>query len=607
MTTTSGAAAPSHRVLVAISAIATFSFLVWVLWFCRFGIDFRDEGLYLVLMANPLKYDSTITQFGFIYHPLFEAVAQSVSGVRQLNLLITFALAWILADAALRSASAMTISRGPRVTVAAALATSSLSYLHIWLPTPSYNWLILQSLMLAGIGLLMAGKALDARSIRGWILLGIGGWLAFMAKPTSAAALAVCALTFLLASGRLALRPLLLCAAVAVALLLASAWAMDGSVQGFIERYRTGIELAGLLGGGHKLSLFLRLGELALDTRTRQLLWAGVVALAGIAWLAGRPVGLMRSAAFALAGLFGLGALAVVGGLAQGMLPIVNHRGLLWAIVPLAGLLLLAVSGRRHAASISRSRWSLIALLLVLPYVHVFGTSNDYWWQISQAAFFWVLAGAVLAVPAPTQSSAPPALLPVLVFGLAAQAVTAAVVQTGIEAPYGQAVSLREQRTKVLVGGHSLRLSKGFGAYLTQAEVEARRTGFVPGTPMLDLTGRSPTTLFSMGAGNASQAWMIGGYPGSDQLAQASVQRVSCDELARAWILVQPVGSTNISPDLLTRFGAHLESDYERVATLVMDETFSGYRERWIQHLWKPTRSPEAANAACLAIRSGEP
>src|SRR5437868_4420539 len=159
MTTTSGAAAPSHRALLAFSAIATFSFLGWVLWYCRFGIDFRDEGFYLVWMSDPSKYDISVTQFGFIYHPLFALLRESVAAIRQVNLLITFGAAWALGNAALKACTpAPGLPAGARLTISAALATASLSFLHIWLPTPSYNWLVLQALLIACIGLLMAEK-----------------------------------------------------------------------------------------------------------------------------------------------------------------------------------------------------------------------------------------------------------------------------------------------------------------------------------------------------------------------------------------------------------------------------------------------------------------
>ncbi|MGO4390473.1 hypothetical protein AB4Z46_03865 [Variovorax sp. M-6] len=606
MTTTSGAAAPSHRALLALSAIGTFSFLGWVLWFCRFGIDFRDEGFYLVSMSDPSKYDISVTQFGFIYHPLFALVRENVAAIRQVNLLITFGVAWALGNVALKACAPPGLRAGARLAISAALATASLSFLHIWLPTPSYNWLVLQALLIACIGLLMAEKTLDRGSLAGWLLIGVAGWLAFMAKPTSAAGLALCAVLYLIGAGKFALRPLILSAVVAVVLLLGSAWAIDGSIMAFVRRYQTGIALAELMGGGHKLSLFLRLGDLQLERPTRNILLGSSLVLALVAWLLKWDSKAAARAGYAGLWLMGLGALAIVCGFARQLLTIEYYRGLLLVAVPFAALILVGLGGWRRLSSVPRARWSLILLLFVLPYVYVFGTVNNYWWQISHAAFFWVLAAAVLVLPVggePARSIAPV----LLAVALGAQLITVAIVQTGIEAPYGQAVSLRDNHRKVSVGrpNSTLRLSNGFGAYLADAAEVANRVGFARGTPMLDLTGRSPSTLYTMGASSTSQAWVIGGYPGSNNLAAAMMKRVSCDELSRAWLLTQPVGTTNISPEILSGFGANLKTDYEIVGTVVMSESFSGYREHWTQHLLKPTRGAETARAACVAARSG--
>ena len=83
------------------------------------------------------------------------------------------------------------------------------------------------------------------------------------------------------------------------------------------------------------------------------------------------------------------------------------------------------------------------------------------------------------------------------------------------------------------------------------------------------------------------------------------LSKYPCDELSRAWLLTQPVGTTNISPEVLSGFGANLKTDYEIVGTVVMSESFSGYREHWTQHVLKPTREAEAARAACVTARSG--
>ena len=610
----------SHCVLLGVSALCTLVFLAWVLWFCRFGVDFRDEGLYLVWMADPFKYDVSVTQFGFLYHPLFELLGRDIVAVRRVNLLITFGLAWAFANVVLvgyvNGFAERVITRH---VVAAALACTSLSYLHTWLPTPSYNWLALQAMLVAAWGLVLVARKPVQSGWGGSLLIGIAGWMLFMAKPTSAALLGLTAFAYLAATRRLRWGPLLLCVGTAVLLLWLSALWIDGAVEGFIRRYRIGLDLAALMGGGHKLLNFLRFGDLRLDPYTRVILPVGVGALLVLFGLANSSSSRLKWGALVGGLLLAVFMLGVVAGYAKNLLPIgytsiENRKGLLPLVIPLAALLVFLLRGLRWWRPNNRSRWALLALMLTLPYVYVFGTANDYWWQVSQATFFWLLVGVLLMTRAPDADQTPEAspadvcLLPIGVLVLASQAAMVVIVQAGIEVPYGQLASLRDQHKKVRIGETDsyLRLSPGVGAYVEQAIQVSRSAGFTPGTPVLDLTGRSPSTLYAMAASNTSQAWMIGGYPGSDALTRAYMARTSCDELARAWLLIQPDGTTKISTDVLGAFGAELDRDYENVGSIVMEERFWGYREVWTQYLLKPRRSPSDAVRACLAVRGGQ-
>ena len=74
-----------------------------------------------------------------------------------------------------------------RIIISGIISTASLVSLTRWLPTPSYNGLALQALFVAAAGLLLADKKVYRASVAGSVLIGIGGWLAFMAKPTTAA------------------------------------------------------------------------------------------------------------------------------------------------------------------------------------------------------------------------------------------------------------------------------------------------------------------------------------------------------------------------------------------------------------------------------------
>ena len=262
-----------ETLLVLSSAVVSVSTLIWVLWSCRYGMDFTDEGFYLLWISNPFIYPISHTQFGFVYHPLYELLDGNIAALRQANILIFFCLAWVLTTTFFKTiltpSSPLPTLHGWQGTVmAAGVAVLSLTYLnhYFWLPTPNYNSLVLQSLMIAATGLLLVERA-SRESLAGCLLLGIGGWLAFMAKPTTAIALGGCSVFYLLAVGRLTARSFFMPMAVAVISFVVGALTIDGSVTGFIKRVEEGIESMWLLESRHGLADVLRYDPLSLGER----------------------------------------------------------------------------------------------------------------------------------------------------------------------------------------------------------------------------------------------------------------------------------------------------------------------------------------------------
>ncbi len=133
--------------------------------------------------------------------------------------------------------------------------------------TPSYNSLGFQALLICSIGLLRAEKMPTRSSLIGWSLIALGGWLAFMAKPSTALALAIGIFGCLIVSRKASLPMLAVAVAIAIMLLVLSAIYIDGSVTAFANRVALGLEYARLMGGGHDLANVFRLDEFYLHKR----------------------------------------------------------------------------------------------------------------------------------------------------------------------------------------------------------------------------------------------------------------------------------------------------------------------------------------------------
>lgn len=595
------------KLLSILSGLATVTIVGAMLWYSRYGIDFTDEGYALSWISDPFLYTTSTTQFGFIYHPLFELLGANIAHLRQANVLITFGLAWSLSDVLLRKTLGRDHSqRWKQLTVAAAFASASLVIFDTWMLTPSYNSLTLQAMLVVAIGMLLAGDEVSTESLAGWALIGVGGWLAFMAKPTTAVALCVVVVAYVVIARRFRLRLAAISAASALGLLLVSALAIDDSITGFISRLKTGTDLLGVLGGGHTFVGSIRWDTFHLGHRdlSVMLLVAATLFFSGHVICARSRS--MAAIAAALAVLFAVVAVVILKGHAGAVFGTDQFRALLMWSVPLAAILLgISTIRFRGMREIPISRWALMMGFLTLPYVYAFGTNNNYWQVGGSAAMFWVLAGLVLL----SSIGRTPAVLTVLLgFGIATQVLTAGLLAAGAQTPYRQPQPLNQNDTTATIGraGSTLVLSKGYADYVSAAISSADKAGFKTGNPIIDLTGESPSLLYALGATSIGQAWLLGGYPGSNRLAAESLKLVACGELASSWLLAETGGPKALSNDVLISFRADFAKDYVVVGEWDTAKGAGGYVTPRRQQLLKPTRQYSTANSACQSTRGGK-
>jgi hypothetical protein len=594
------------RLLFPLAAAAGLATLVWMLHFSGYGFDFTDEGFYLIWAAEPFRYSVSLSQFGFVYHPAYVLLDGDIALLRQANVLVTFGLASALAFSLLRTTPAGAASRAVSAMASLGYATASLVLFCLWLVTPSYNSLNAQALLITALGVVWAASpGSPLRHHAGLTLIGMGGWLAFMAKPSTAAALGVLVLLYWIASGRLRFKTVLLPTCVASALMLASAWTIDGSIGQFVERISRGLELGRALGGGHTLERLVRLDDFSLTTTERNLFAAGVLVPCVCAWLIRFASPLLRflgvSGAAAMVGFIGLGIVLAFPDL-RGL---GAHRGLLLSGAAAGGLLYTVIAFiSRRAVQLPRERICLALFLLALPYCHAFGTNGNYWWVAAFVGIFWVLSGMLVAA---SVAESDPSSGIVALLAITATALSVLLLQAGMNDPYRQPQPLRANEHAIDVGrpGSTLKLTEGYARYISEARNRAHAAGLASGTPVIDLSGQSPGLLYALGAQSPGQAWVIGGYPGSAPLAELALKTVTCEELSAAWVLAEPQGPRAISDTVLNSFGAHMARDYEQVGHWATAAGAGGYPEERQQTLWKPTREPTVAADACRAARAG--
>jgi len=559
----------TERIIPILSVIGTVAILAWVLWFSRYGIDFTDESFYLVWIANPFQYSLSATQFGFVYHPLYKLLDGNIAALRQTNILISFGLTWALVDIFFKTVfGTKAFERLSRLVMSSAIAVAAVAYpvfAGFWLPTPSYNSLALQALLIVASGLLLADATASRRAIFGWILIGVGGWLAFMAKPTTAAALALCVSLYLVATEKLIVRFVAISLAVTISLLTLSALIIDGSISSFVDRLKGGVEVGRILGAGHTLAEIFRLDNFFLDGHTKLLLGVSTAVIFLSVYCSQAKNKLTRFVGLVLSITSALLILAIITRIFRLPLAADGFQGLLLCAVPFAVILAgLAIYKFEGIFQTSRHHWALALVFLVFPYAYAFGSGDNYWSFGANAGIFWILASLVFMKKIALSPQCPALFLAV---GFSVQSITVALVQAGMETPYRQPQPLHSNNYEITVGpsGSTLILPQSFGKYIAEAMDVAALSGFKKGTPVIDLTGRSPGILYAIGASNIGQAWTIGGYPGSEALAVAMLRKSACQELSIAWLLVEPEGPRAVSPTILSSFGANVVTDFEVV------------------------------------------
>lgn len=588
------------RTLLALSAITTAILFAWLLYYSSYGLNLADEGLYLNVIANPFSYAINIppTLFGFVYHWPYEWAGRDIAVLRIANVILTMTVGWILSFLVIRRL--WRVGWPHAAVLSAGFASMALVVFRIWLLlTPNYYTLNIQSVSVAMIGLLLAEGAGRIRQVvLGWIMVGVGGWGCFMARPPTAAAIALVLMLYVVVLRRKLLLPMLGAALVALVLLIVTAYLIDGGITGLVNRLVNSAEMEILLGTRHKVSLMFRIDWLA---TSRSQLAIAVLLVAGLLFsiFMGATHKWLPSLALATVLILTI-TIALVGtdpiSMKFSMLFLVPALTCLGATFYREGLVLRTQAPTNIALALT---------FLVLPHLCALGTEGNYWYVGSTAALFWMLAAVTFLSPLAQERRSVATLLPLAVL---AQLLTGSVVNGGILTSWRQVKNLRAYTAVMpMPGGGTLVLSQSLHDYLAGARAQARAAGLEVGTPVVDLAGLSPSLPYVLETRVLGLPWLIGGNPGSNEVAVEMLGRENCADLAKAWILIEPEGPYHLDhASVMASFGAG-QADYVTAATLAPPVFDDGYPSETRQFLFKPLRTAALAEQSCREARRRRP
>lgn len=582
--------------------------VIYVLHFAGYGLDLTDESSYLNWISDPWLYSLSVTQYGFFYHPIYEFVRGDIALLRGANVLLTIGLASLFGITIFRAVNGENKPPDIGMAVAASLPFGFVAILCIgnWLVTPNYNTLNLQGLLISATALVLIGGSRNRLApglhmLGSYVLLGSGGWIVFLAKPPSAVLLAVVAMIYLLSVRKLTLAGLFVATSTSIILLLLSALAIDGDVQSFIARLSGAAALSSAMDPRYTAASMLRIDKLALSTHEKELILCVVIFSATAITCSVAQSRRNYVISFVLLAVALVGAFLALAGV-HSLMPLEWSSEYTCQILSFPLAVVLALFGlfvRGRLSPLVAGQLQLATLLFTFPYVFTFGTNGNYWPLAANAGVFWVAAAIVLMRAVYRGWAAPRTILTLVLLPFA---ISVTILAIGMEYPYRQTQPVQRNDHVVEVGtrGARLTLASDFAGYVRRLQAIAREGGFQSEDPLIDLTGHYPGAPLVLGANPVGQAWMIGGYPGSEALAAAALQRVSCAVLAISWLLVEPDGPRAISRAILDKYGMRLEA----VGSLASPT--GSYSQSYQQHLLRPVQNRDDVIQRCEKKRESE-
>jgi hypothetical protein len=528
----------SGRTRAALIPWVVFALVSGALGWASFrGFDLTDESYYLAWISQPSRYGAGIHPFGLFFHPVYQALGQSLVSLRIVGVAMlagTGALLGLYLERYYRRAKP---SGSPVSLVCLGGLYGLAYYAGAWIMTPSYN-------MLAN-----AGGALVMAGVMGWsseggtwskeripsVCVGVGGFMAALGKPTFAGLAAAGVLCFLLFAARsigvrAAIARASLALATCLALLAAAVWANEGFAAE-VKRIVLGLQL---LDFGYSIADLPR--KAVHDLYATPALVALSVAVLTGTLIASRFSSGFSASRSRVAILLGtvlacdLAVLAISGGL--GVTGGRQPFGLVGGPLLAAGVAAVAFSAAHPSEGRGVRDILPVLALLLMPAAIAFGAAGNLVEQTLLSAFGVLLASAVAAH---VFSSGRAALT--LQWGgvlvLIALLGWSALVPYGLPAPVWrqhERMSLPSSADPIYVDGTTSEYVRGVQQIAAEHE-------FVPGTPVMDLSGGGPGTVLVMRGVAPLYPWPVHIFPESWKLADRMWASLDAQEQESAWIV----------------------------------------------------------------------
>lgn len=581
--------------------IASLLLMARLIWLASYHFDVTDDSFYILSALYPEDIMLKGTWFDRYTNLLWSLSSDSLAGFRRAGMIGLIAASTVLSFAIslwLKSCKPSLPLLPTVALVLNGLLFGNILYYQLFLLTPSYNWLTLFGMTLAIAGVFFHFAGTRAITVIGF--LGLGGFLTFAGKPTTGLALLVLIFVLFMVASQMRRSLLALTGAIVIATLLAFTHMifLDGGITASIDKVLAGKDATALLipgrslgiAGSESLGFFIALPPLVLRIFPVSIITAALLIVALIIpWPWARNIRhlLARGVLFVFAAAWAWD----VWSFGHFRQPYSMHVLLM---LPLGGLLIfIAAITTRPTDSRSGDQQALplryliapVIFLMLCPFIYSFGTNNRIAYHTMSAAGFTASSVLIIAILGHiyARQIIASVCVSVALFVWSNEAIKAAQLK-----PYrgGMPVAQMDKVLMLPAPIGTLTVTATIAAYAVQLRETAVLANFVPGTPLIDLTGGSPGAAVVLQARFVGVPWTLGGYAGSERYLDFVFDRVPSEIFKTAWLLHAPDGARAYAPEMLERRGMPFPQSYKLVGRIE-----NGPRGE-MQELWAPVVAP---------------
>jgi hypothetical protein len=434
-------------------------------------------------------------------------------------------------------------------------------------------------------------------------LIGLGGWLLFMAKPPVAAFLALLVLIWAFLHGYFRTKGLLIAIILSISLTIITAINIEGSLYNFYMRYQKSI-MEGVILESHK---YLIVNDFRAFIRyfSGNMLYMSILLL---------MFGYLICYYLVLDKIKNLIKIIIINIVLISIYMIflapyyyLNlYKGLIIVFMPIGSIiycLLKTANGVSKTTNKFFIGWCIFFLCVVFSYS--IGANSGIIIKTSYVAFF-IFLGILIAI---SKFLIETKLLKYIIcITIIAQLIVFSLILTTWAYPYRQPSPLWYNNIEINIpnGGNKLLVSDRIANFVKRLYLISEFGDFKNDTPVFDLTGNLPGVAFLLNGSAPVTPWLMSSYKGSDIYTNMVIKSVPCSILQNSWFFYDNNNAfKNYNINIINNAGVDLKS-YAVIGSIKSLSIISFENVYFDLTFLKQSRLTASSDQFCLRTRGAE-